>query len=161
VYGRYRSRPRQLCITKCVVPGHLVERQLCGQLSLFITRDVHYIYFCLIKVIKTPSLYLMNSSHIANIGPSFFFLAHSSFLRKEALGLCERRAVCVCACFLSHLNHLDWRLPNCATRIPRDPRPSSQGIHGYSPVMAALKFTYFLIERNNVLLKIISERLYS
>jgi len=90
VNGRYRSRPRQQHITKRVMLDHLVERQLCGQLSLVVARDVHHIYVCRIKVIKTHSLYLMNSSPIVNIGPSFFFCFPGSFVlleKKKALGM--------------------------------------------------------------------------
>jgi hypothetical protein len=69
------SRPRQLHITKCIVLDRLVERQLCGQLSLFVARDVHDIYDCHIKVIKTPRLYVRNSPANVNICPFFFFFS--------------------------------------------------------------------------------------
>jgi len=41
---------------------------------------------------------------------------------------------------------------------PKGSATSSQGIHGYTSVMATLKFTYFLIKGTfNILLKIIME----
>ena len=47
----------------------------------------------------------------------------------------------------------------CGSRGIRDRVP--RGVRGYISVMAALKFTHLLIERNTVLLKINAELLYS
>jgi hypothetical protein len=49
-------------------------------------------------------------------------------------------------------------IPCCAN--PEGNATKFPGIRGYISVMAVLQFTYLLIERNNVLLKIIAERLY-
>jgi len=103
----------------------------------------------------------MNSSPIVNIGPPpLFFSGTFVFLEKESVRL-VRLSCCVCSClFLVSFEAFRPVVPKLcyadpkgyATKFPGDP-------WGYISVMAALKSTYFLIERN-VLLKIMAGRLY-